>query len=209
MTTKFTDIFYEAERNAMAFLESEYSFREVERKVVDETGTQYVLGTATYAKASHESHELELFATLSVAPLRLELDLDIGIGEDRKKKYSIYELHRLERCGEFPRRQHNLYEAMHDAKQLQAEFEILTQVLRSCGSRFFTGDKTLWDELSRQRLSVAEAQNDIYASKDAEKAFTAKKWDKVISLLEPRESRLSKVDSAKLDYARKHRAMDT
>ncbi|NVN92484.1 MAG: hypothetical protein HXX11_18060 [Desulfuromonadales bacterium] len=207
MNTNFSEIFYEAERNAMSFMESEYSFRSVDRRVVDE----WVFGTATYAEAPtlNKPRDLELFVTLSVAPLRLELDLYIGVGENKKTNYSIYELYRLERVGDFPRRQHNLYEAMHDVQQLQAEFENLTQVLRDCGSRFFAGDKLLWDDLSKQRLSLTKAQDDIRASRNAEKAFTAKQWDQVIILLEPRESRLSKVDTAKLTYARKHREMGT
>lgn len=200
MRTKFSDVFYEAERNAMAFLEDEFSFCKVERKVVDETGTQYVFGIATYSKAitSETQQNLKVFVTLTVAPLRLELDLDIGLEEDSKTKYSIYELHSLEQGGEFPRRQHKLYEAMHDVQQLQAEFEILTQALRACGGRFFAGDKSLWDDLRKQRLTAIDTQDYIYVSHDAEKAFTAKQWDKVINLLEPRESKLSKVDAADL-----------
>jgi hypothetical protein len=58
-------------------------------------------------------------------------------------------------------------------------------------------------------LTMAEAQADIDVSRDAENAFKAKQWDQVMSILEPRESRLRIVNAAKLSYARKHRAMDT
>lgn len=205
MRTPFADVFNEAEKNAMSFLSSEYSFCVVDRRVYDERGTQYVLGVVTYAEpaSSNKPSNLVRFVTLSVAPLRLELDLDIGIGEDRKARHSIYELHSLEKGGEFPRRQHNLYEAMHDVGQLQAEFEILAQVLRSCGSRFFAQDMLLWEDLRRQRLSAAQNQEDASSSLEAEKAFRAKRWEEVIKLLGGREPRLGKVAAAKLSYARK------
>lgn len=207
MKTTFMNAFNEAERNSMGFLKSEYAFHVVNRKVIDEAGTQYVFGTVTYAEASSLDgpSSLERFVTLSIAPLRLELDLDIGIGEDRKNAYSIYELHSLEQNEEFPKRQHNLYEAMYDAKQLQAVFEVLAQALRSCGGRFFAGDMSLWEDLSRQRFLDAQSQEDAHASREAKKAFSEKQWKKVIKLLEPGESRLDEADVAKLNYARKQK----
>ena len=207
MKNTFTDIFFEAERKAMAFLTSEYSFIVSDRRVIGGEKSQYIFGTATYAESKllNKTNYLGRFVRLSVAPLRLELDLYIGAGDDRNDVYSICELHNIIHGGEFPRRQHNLYEAMHDVSQLQAEFEILTQVLRTCGSRFFAGDKSLWEELKKHRIAVAQRQEDIYASREAEKAFKSKQWDVVVSLLTPRECRLSNVDAAKLSYARKHR----
>lgn len=87
----FTDVFVEAARKAMGFLEADYSFREVDRRVIEGKGTQHVLGTVTYAESfpSQEPCNSPRFVTLSVAPLRLELDLDVGIGEDRREFYTI------------------------------------------------------------------------------------------------------------------------
>lgn len=201
----FNNIFCEAEQKAMEFLVSKHGFRPMDRKVFDDNGSQYVGGIVTYVETlpPNETQNQERFVTLSVAPLRLELDLDIGIGKDKRQFYTIYELHQLEQGGEFPHRQHNLYEAINNTNQLLAEFEILTKVLQNFGSRFFAGDKSLWDDLRKQRLSQAQTRNDFNASRDAEKAFKMKQWKKVIGFLENQEPRLTKVDIARLQYARK------
>jgi hypothetical protein len=197
----FTDIFVEAAREALEFLKADHSFREVDRQVVEENGTQWVFGTITYVESSSQSPSR--FVTLSVAPLRLELDLNVGIGEDRTEFYTIHELHQLEGRGEFPGRQHDLYDAMHDREKLLAEFKRLTTVLRSCGSRFFAGDVSLWDDLREQRSGEAQARDDRKASLDAEAAFKAHQWNRIVKLLENREFRLSKLDASRLRYARK------
>ena len=187
----------------MGFLEAEYSFRELDTRVIDD-GTQSMLGTVTYAEPV--SQNPPRFVRLSVAPIRLELDLDVGIGTDRREYYAIYELHQLEVGGEFPGRQHDLLKAIHNREQLLHEFNRLTAVLRSCGSRFFAGDISLWEDLKRQRSAKAQAANDQQASLDAEAAFKAQRWQDVVNLLEDRESRLSKLDSSRLRYARKQLA---
>jgi hypothetical protein len=200
----FKDVFCEAESKAMDFLVSKYAFRVANKEVIDKTGTMNVVGIITYVETlpANKSSNDERFVTLSVAPLRLELDLDFGIG-NRKNFFTIYELHRLAGDGSFPQRQHDLYEAMHDTAQLLAEFKRLTDVFQNCGHRFFAGDKSLWDDLKQQRLSETQTRTDILASRNAEKAFKAKLWEKAASFLEPRENRLNEIDAARLKYARK------
>jgi hypothetical protein len=197
----FRDVFPEAAREAMHFLEVTYAFREVEMRVIGEDGATQVLGSVTYADSS--AQDSARFVTLSVAPLRLELDLDVGIGGDRREFYTVYELHQLEGRGQFPSRQHDLYKAIHDRQQLLYEFEILTTVLRTCGSRFFAGEISLWEDLRKQRSLEAQTRDDQRASQDAETAFKAHNWQRVVALLERRESRLTKLDSSRLRYARK------
>ncbi len=197
----FTDVFVSAAREALRFLEDDHSFREVDKQVIEEKGTQCVLGAITYAEPSSQNQPR--FVSLGVAPLRLELDLDIGIGEDRKEFYTIRELHQLEGSGEFLSRHHDLYDAMHDREKLLSEFQRLTAVLQSCGKRFFAGDLSLWDDLRIQRCAEAQAREDRRASLEAEAAFKAQRWEHTVELLEKREPRLSKLDASRLQYARK------
>lgn len=200
----FADAFREAEQRAMSFLVSEHGFRAVGREV-KETGSQFDAGRATYVEAlpRNASRSEGRFVELSIAPLRLELDLDLGIGEDRRERYTIYELHRFECGGAFPPRQHDLYEAMHNVEQLSDEFMRLGDVLRRCGCRFFSGDRTLWDDLRNQRLSDAQTAGDIRAFSDAARAFKTAQWEKVVALLKPRERRLGKLEAMRLSYAKK------
>ena len=183
---------------------SDHAFRLVDKQIVDD-GTSLTLGAVSYAETlpSNEPNDSKRFVTLSIAPARLELDLDIGLSDYRDSRYSIYELHHFMVGGDFPPRTHNLSEAVRDVGQLLAEFERLTTILRTCGDRFFEGDPSLWDDLRLERFRLSQIQQGSYVLRDAEKAFKAKKWEGVLSLLEPLSNRLGKVDAARLSYAKK------
>ena len=201
--SNFESVYLEAEK-ALEFLKSEHHFVVSERKINDpDARTQFVGGQTKFIDDSTKD-DLKRFFTLSTAPLRLEMDLDIGFNESgNKESYTIFELNLLESSSQFPARQHNLYDAIKGAQQLRAEFEILSNVLKQCGSRFFANDRSLWDDLKKQRASISQTHQDEKMHLDAEEAFKEKNWQKVIDLLKGNESRLGELDHTRLNYALK------
>lgn len=201
--SNFEAVYLEAEK-ALDFLKSEHHFVVSDRKINDpDASTQFVGGYTKFIDSSTKGN-FERFVTLSTAPLRLEMDLDIGFNESGKEEfYTIFELHRLESAAQFPARQHNLYDTIKDAQQLRAEFEILSNVLKQCGARFFANDKSLWDDLRKQRALISQTHQDEQMHLDAEKAFKEKNWQKVINLLKGNEARLGELDRTRFNYALK------
>ena len=187
----------------MHFLVAEHGFRSQEHDAVETVGTQAAFASVTYVETRPISQSHERFVRLSMAPLRLELDLDIGLGRNRTQFFTIYELHQLIGSGEFPHRSHDMYEAMHNSTQLAEEFEVLAAVLRATGARFFSGDTSLWDDLRNQRARWARDRMEIETSKQAEAAFKAKEWRRVLDILSPIEPSLGRIDAARLRYVRK------
>ena len=139
------------------------------------------------------------YVSLSVAPLRLEIDLLFGCGI---KEYTLYELYELERVGEFPRREHDLYEARHDGNQLQLEFERLIRVFLANGSRFINNDRSLWRDLLNQSSKKAVSLENERLSKKGAIAFKAQNWREVVRLFKRRKG-LSELDQKRLNYAQK------
>ncbi|TGM07160.1 hypothetical protein [Leptospira jelokensis] len=140
------------------------------------------------------------FISLNIAPLRLDLSLDFGWG---KKSYTIYELYELEGNFKFPERRYNLYEAMYDEYQLQAEFERLLEVFIGCSNRFLSNDKTLEHDLEEQRSRKSIISENEIIFKKAEKAFKNQLWGEVVSLLSDKKKYLNNLNQKRLQFAKK------
>lgn len=198
----FEESFCAAEENAFRFLVDSYGFRAVERSVTPE-GSNWTGGMVAYRSMNSKTGHSPKGWTVSLAyaPARLELSLDISDGQD--SRFSVEELHALEGREPFPSGRHSLYDSAHDANAQQFEFARLASVLLRSGARFFSGDQSLWADLRLQRERAWQAEEDRRALARSENAFQVKNWSEVVSLLEPRENRLSKAATARLAYARK------
>ena len=196
----FEESFCAAEQQAFSFLVDEHGFRAVERQVARRSAQDGVSGHVVY-RSLGSAQELERAVSLSIAPLRLELDLHISRG--KSGVYAIEELHALDGQGVFPRRQHGLYDAMHDPEQLLAEFTRLAGVLRASGARFFNDEPDLWEGLEDQRARRAEDEAIKQTLALSQEVFRARDWPRVIDLLSPIEFRLGRAASARLTYAKR------
>ena len=196
----FAESFAAAEQAAFGFLVSEHGFRAGEREVGRDGSERGVFGRVVYrSPASAKGHSREV--TLKIAPLRLELVLELS--RTGSPPCRIEELHDLESRRAFPRREHGLYDAMHEPEQLQAEFMRLAGVLRACGERFFDDDPYLWEDLGAKRMRRAqddEVRRTLALSKER---FRAREWKQVIELLAPLEYRLGSTATARLAYAKR------
>ncbi len=140
------------------------------------------------------------FISLNIAPLRLDLSLDFGWG---KKSFTIYELYELEGSSKFPERKFNLYDAMYDEYQLQAEFERLIEVFIGCSNRFLSNDKTLELDLEEQRSKKSFISENEIIFKKADKAFKNQLWEEVVSLLSDKKKYLNNLNQKRLEFAKK------
>jgi hypothetical protein len=199
----FEESFCQAEEEALHWLVAEHSFRAIARQVREDQSSHGTYAFVKYAAGPQSLPRLpdDWQITLSLAPMRLELDLTLSASPGGD--YTVEELHALDGTGQFPPRQHGLYEAMHKPQELSFEFQRLAGALRAAGARFFAGDSKLWLELAAQRSRRAQDAEDKLALASSELAFQAKDWQRVVHLLEPRTSRLSKASSARLAYAKK------
>lgn len=173
-------------------------FTLVENWVSGGEHTQYIGGYARF----ESNDSTKRFINISTAPLRLELDLDFG---KESNQYTIFELCELESCQDFPIRKHNLYESINDKDLMCDDFLQLVEYLLRYGNRFFKNDQKLWNELSQQREEHYKLSKDQTLTSDAEKAFKQQRWDEVIKILESVTQKLSKLNTARLKYAYKHR----
>ena len=195
----FAESFAAAEQAALGFLVEEHGFRRDEREVGRAGIDRGVFGrVVSRAPASAKGHSREV--TLTIAPLRLELDLKLS--RSTSLPCRVEELHALEGRGSFPRRQHGLYDAMHEPEQLQAEFMRLAGVLRACGERFFDDDPYLWEDLGAKRMRRAQDNAVRRTLAQSRERFRARDWAQVIDLLAPIEHRLGRNATARLAYAK-------
>ena len=198
--TTFAESFCAAEREAFGFLIREHGFLALERKVTRPNAVDGVVARVVYESAPAEQRPMRAVA-LTVAPLRLELDLRIS--RATSGSYSIEELHALDGKGFFPRREHGLYDAMHEPALLLAEFLRLAGVLRACGGRFFDDESILWKDLAAQRGRQADNEEVKRTLALAQTAFGARDWTRVVELLTPIEARLGRTATARLAYSQR------
>ncbi|HEY5323270.1 MAG TPA: hypothetical protein VIK58_10625, partial [Caldimonas sp.] len=195
----FAESFAAAEQAALGFLVEEHGFRRDEREVGRAGIDRGVFGRVVYrSPASAKGHSREV--TLKIAPLRLELVLELS--RTGSPPCRIEELHDLESRRAFPRREHGLYDAMHEPEQLQAEFMRLAGVLRACGERFFDDDPYLWEDLGAKRMRRAQDNAVRRTLAQSRERFRARDWAQVIDLLAPIEHRLGRNATARLAYAK-------
>ena len=195
----FAESFAAAEQAAFGFLVSEHGFQVVEREVGRDGAERGVFGRVVYRSAPSAGGASRQ-VTLTIAPLRLELDLKLS--RSTSLPCRVEELHALEGHGSFPRRQHGLYDAMHEPEQLQAEFMRLAGVLRACGERFFDDDPYLWEDLGAKRMRRAQDNAVRRTLALSRERFRARDWAQVIDLLAPIEHRLGRNATARLAYAK-------
>ena len=196
----FAESFAAAEQAALGFLVEEHGFHRDEREVGRAGLDRSVFGRVVYrSPASAKGFSREV--TLTVAPLRLELDLELS--RTGSPPCRIEELHALESRRAFPRREHGLYDAMHEPEQLQAEFMRLAGALRACAARFFEDDPYLWEDLEDRRARRAEDEEIRRTLERSKERSRARQWREVIDLLAPIEHRLGRTASARLAYARR------
>lgn len=196
----FEAFFFSAEEEAFRFLDIEHGFVRVERQVGWGSSEHGVFGHAAY-RATESSAGLGRAVSLRIAPLRLELELHIS--KWASGPYSIEELHALDGQGPFPRREHGLYDAMHDCDELLSEFMRLAGILRACGTRFFDDEPELWEELAALRQRRAEVETIKQTLALSQERFRAGDWRGVVALLSPIERRLGRAATARLVHARK------
>lgn len=196
----FEESFGAAEQTAFRFLVSEHGFHVAEREVA-RAGSEFgVFGRVVY-QSSASAEGLSRAVELTIAPLRLELDLEVS--RTTSPPCPVEELHALDGRGAFPRRQHGLYDAMHDPEQLLAEFMRLAGVLRACGARFFDDDPGLWEDLEIRRARRAEDEEIRRLLSWSKELFRARDWARVVDLLAPLEHRLGRTASARLAFAKR------
>jgi hypothetical protein len=202
-TPTFEESFAAAEQAAFRFLVDDHGFQLAERQVARGDSQLGVIGRVRYRSTEPpDSPESPARAVeLTIAPLRLELDLHVS--KAGSGPYAIEELHALEGQGLFPRREHGLYDAMHDPDQLAAEFDRLAGVLRACGTRFFDDDAYLWEDLEVQRQRRAEDEEIRRTLALSQELFRAREWARIVELLSPIEYRLGTRASARLAYAKR------
>ncbi len=197
----FNQTFQSMEKNISLQL-IKLGFKLSDLSITETPGSMGVFASAHYLenRIGFFMNKNRKFIRLSTAPLRLELDLDFGWGES---SFSIYELYKLEGDFNFPERTHDLYEAMYEASQLQAEFERLINIFERCGKRFLSNDISLKHDLENQRSKYADIAANEKIFNKAEKAFKAHLWHEVVLLLEDNEKYLSELNKKRLQYARK------
>jgi len=196
----FAESFTAAQQAALGFLVGEHGFHIEEREVGRAGSDRGAFGRVVY-RSTASVKGLSRGVTLTIAPLRLELDLELS--RTGSPPCRIEEMHALEGRDAFPRRQHGLYDAMHEPEQLQAEFMRLAGVLRACGARFFDDDPYLWDDLEAKRARRADDDEVRRTLALSQERFRAREWHKVIDLLAPIQHRLGSTATARLQYAKR------
>jgi hypothetical protein len=202
----FEESFAAAEQAAFRFLVDDHGFHLAERQVARGNSQVGVIGRVRYrSTGSPESpglpESVARAVELTIAPLRLELNLHVS--KAASGPYAIEELHALDGEGPFPRREHGLYDAMHNPEELVAEFQRLAGVLRACGARFFEDDAYLWEDLEMQRERRADDEEIRRTLALSQELFRAREWARIVELLSPIEYRLGKRASARLAYAKR------
>ena len=99
-----------------------------------------------------------------------------------------------------------VYDAFGDVQKMSEQYEALASVLRNHGGRFFANDESLWDSVRQLRKSRIQQLEYQEQSRLAELAFKRNDWQHAIELLDSLGENRTKLQSARLAYARKRAA---
>ena len=200
------DAFILAARNALSFLENDRGFMLTETIAPHELCNNLLFYKVTYRKKSSRSPEL--FVSLATAPVRLEQDLEFGRGwpPEYHDTINAIELLAIEAPEERLEFTSGVYDAFGDVQKMSEQYEALASVLRNHGGRFFANDESLWDSVRQLRKSRIQQLEYEEQSRLAELAFKRNDWQHAIELLDSLGENRTKLQSARLAYARKRAA---
>ena len=200
------DAFVLAARNALSFLENDRGFMLTETIAPHELCNNLLFYKVTYRKKSSRSPEL--FVSLATAPVRLEQDLEFGRGwpPEYHDTINAIELLAIEAPEERLEFTSGVYDAFGDVQKMSEQYEALASVLRNHGGRFFANDESLWDSVRQLRKSRIQQLEYEEQSRLAELAFKRNDWQHAIELLDSLGENRTKLQSARLAYARKRAA---
>jgi len=198
-----SDAFLDAARSTLAFLEADYGFHLAEQQAPEKYEWTSQVYKVTYRRETRDGQDQ--YVMLATAPARLELDIDLGYGwpPSYPDYFTVYELHELESRSPVPGFTHGVSEAFGDRDKMAQQYDVLADILKSCGRRFFRCDHSLTVDLQRLRKQKWERQERERTTQDAETAFKAEDWAKAIQLLDSLGSDLTRLQRARLKYARK------
>ena len=204
--TNTADAFILAARKALSFLENDRGFTLTETIAPHELCNNLMFYKATYRKKSSRSSEL--FVSLTTAPVRLEQDLEFGRGwpPEYHDTINAIELLAIEAPEERLEFTSGVYDAFGDVQKMSEQYEALASVLRNHGGRFFANDESLWDSVRQLRKSRIQQLEYEEQSRLAELAFKRNDWQHAIELLDSLGENRTKLQSARLAYARKRAA---
>ena len=89
---------------------------------------------------------------------------------------------------------------------MSEQYSILASILQHHGARFFADDPSLWKDVRQHRELENQQRENEEVSRQAESAFNANDWQQAIQLLEILGDDRTKLQSARLAFARKRNA---
>jgi len=198
-----SDAFVLAARNSLSFLEDDHGFTLTEAIAPPEVLSNHSLYKVTYRKMASRSPEL--FVCLSTAPVRLEQDLEFGRDwpPEFHNTINVFELLAVESPNAQIAFTSGVYDGFGDQEKMSDQYTALANVLQNHGTRFFANDQSLWDDVQRLRESRNREREYHEISRMAESAFKEDDWQRAIELLEDLGENRSKLQTARLAYARK------
>jgi hypothetical protein len=201
--TNTADAFILAARNALSFLENDLGFTLTETIASPELSSNRSFYKVTYRKQS--SNSPELFVCLSTAPVRLEQDLEFGRGwpPEYHNTINAFELLAIESTDQRLEFTSGVYNGFGDVQKMLEQYNALVSVLRNYGGRFFANDQSLWDSVQQLRKSRIEQREYEEKSRSAELAFKRNDWQLVIELLGSLGDNRTKLQTARLAFARR------
>ncbi len=201
--TNTADAFILAARNALSFLENDYGFTLTETIAPSELHSNHSFYKVTYR--SKASRSPELFVCLSTAPVRLEQDLEFGRSwpPEFHNTINVFELLEIESPGAQLTCTSGVYDGFGDLEKMSDQYTVLANVLQAHGTRFFANDQSLWNDVLRLRESKNQQRECEELSRMAESAFKQNDWQQAVELLESLGDNRSKLQTARLTFARK------
>lgn len=201
-----SESFVRAARDALLFIETDHDFQVAEMEVPTEVRTPFTFYKITYRRKL--SIMRRQFVRLSTAPARLELDLEFGRGWPPKNENSInvFELLEIESPNAEIEFVSGISEGFGDFEKMTDQYAALADVLRNHGARFFANDQSLWDAVRQHRESKTRQRATEDTSRLADAAYSANDWSQAIELFESLGDNRTKLQTARLAFARKRNA---